>query len=207
MANVTTDVLLLRCRLDEAAGLREAAERFCVEAASALALHTPLQLQCVARGEDTDRAYLYARMPHAREMSPTELPALLQRWQALCPTARETDLCRLQTVQDLPGRAEGTPPTHHYAVETDPEEGWGDEMARWYQEEHLPGLSGVPGTVRARRFVNHDAGPSSHACYELVGADTLGSAPWLAVRGTAWSSRVRPHFTNTRRTMFRRLGP
>jgi hypothetical protein len=56
--------------------------------------------------------------------------------------------------------------------------------------------------VHAARLLNHDHGPLSLACYDLVIPETLGSPPWLAVRGTAWSSRVRPHFTNTRRTMF-----
>jgi hypothetical protein len=36
----------------------------------------------------------------------------------------------------------------------------------------------------------------------LVARDTLGSPPWLAVRGTAWSDICRPHFTNTSRTLF-----
>jgi len=35
----------------------------------------------------------------------------------------------------------------------------------------------------------------------------FNSAPWLAVRGTPWSSRVRPHFIHTRRTMYRRVDP
>ena len=77
-----------------------------------------------------------------------------------------------------------------------------DEIARWYNTEHMPGLAAVPGCVRASRFINHDHGPLSYACYDLVAQETLGSEPWLAVRHTDWSSRARPHFTNTRRTMF-----
>jgi len=38
-----------------------------------------------------------------------------------------------------------------------------------------------------------------------VSTETLGSPPWLAARHTAWSDRVRPHFHNVKRTMFRRL--
>ena len=30
------------------------------------------------------------------------------------------------------------------------------------------------------------------------------SGPWLKVRGTEWSSRVRPNFVNTKRTMFKK---
>jgi len=61
----------------------------------------------------------------------------------------------------------------------------------------------VPGCVGASRYLNHDHGPASLACYDLVAEDTLGSPAWLAVRATDWSSRTRPHFVGTRRTMFR----
>lgn len=61
-------------------------------------------------------------------------------------------------------------------------------------------MAGVPGTVRAGRSPRH------HACYGLRTQETLGSPPWLAVRATDWSSRVRPAFRNTKRTMFRRVG-
>jgi hypothetical protein len=66
----------------------------------------------------------------------------------------------------------------------------------------MPGLAGVPGCVHAMRMLNHDAGPLSLACYDLVSEDTLGSPPWMAVRQTAWSDIARPHFMNTKRTMF-----
>ena len=46
-----------------------------------------------------------------------------------------------------------------------------------------------------------DGHPTYIACYDLVSADVLGCEAWLAVRGTEWSSRVRPLFRNTRRTM------
>ena len=66
-------------------------------------------------------------------------------------------------------------------------------------------LAAVPGCILAQRYYNHDQGPYSLACYDLVAEQVLGSPPWLAVRGTPWSDIVRPHFTNTRRTMFRAL--
>jgi hypothetical protein len=56
---------------------------------------------------------------------------------------------------------------------------------------------------RATRFLNRGGGPLSLACHDLVREDVLGSPPWLAVRATAWSDIARPHFTNTRHTMFR----
>ncbi len=146
-------------------------------------------------------AYAYLRLREARELDPAELQPLQAAWQAqgAAPLVRA---CRLQEVLRVPGRSQGQVPLHHYAVETDPEDGWEDEIFRWYDQEHMPGLAAVPGCTLAQRLINHDAGPRSHACYGLLRTDTPESPPWLAVRHTAWSSRCRPHFTNTRRTMF-----
>jgi len=112
----------------------------------------------------------------------------------------------LELKATLPGASAGALPTHHYVVWTDIAEGWEEELDAWYAGEHMPGLASVPGTVRARRFRCVDGrGPRSFAAYDLVGPDVLGSSPWLAVRGTEWSSRVRPQFRNTRRWMCRTL--
>nr|WP_308340281.1 hypothetical protein [Variovorax sp. ZS18.2.2] len=102
-----------------------------------------------------------------------------------------------------PRQRTGERPGLHYVVETDPETGWLDEISRWYDTEHMPGLAAVPGCVRAMRFLNRGAGPLSLACYDLLREDVLGSPPWRAARATAWSDIARPHFTNTKRTMFR----
>ena len=109
---------------------------------------------------------------------------------------------RLSRVFDVAGASMGEAAAFHDVVETDPETGWAEEIARWYDTEHMPGLASVPGCVRASRFLNHDHGPLSFACYDLLTQETLGSPAWLAVRNTDWSSRARPHFTNTLRTMF-----
>lgn len=112
---------------------------------------------------------------------------------------------RLTRMADMPGASHNERAPFHYIVETDAAEGWMEEIVRWYDTEHMPGLAAVPGCVRAQRFINHDGGPRSLACYDLVTPDTLGCPPWLAIRYTAWSDRVRPNFRNTKRTMFRTL--
>ena len=112
---------------------------------------------------------------------------------------------RLQLVMHREGPAATARAPVHYVVEMDPEDGWRDELFRWYDEEHLPGLASVPGTVRAQRYLNLDHGPLSLACYDLIDASVMGCPDWLAVRATDWSARVRPHFTNTKRTMFSTL--
>ncbi len=93
----------------------------------------------------------------------------------------------------------------HYVVETDVAMGAEDDFQAWYEQEHLPGLSRVPGCFRARRLMRRDgpAGLPVHvACYDLLSAQVTESDAWLAVRHTDWSSRVRPLFRNTRRTLF-----
>jgi hypothetical protein len=112
---------------------------------------------------------------------------------------------RLDLVFECAGASAGRPAPFHYVVETNPAEGWGDEIARWYDTEHMPGLASVPGCVLARRYLNADGGPLSYACYDLEAPEVLGSPPWLAVRHTEWSSRVRPQFRDTLRTMFRNV--
>jgi len=112
---------------------------------------------------------------------------------------------RLQLVMRREGPSATARAPVHYVVEMDPEDGWRGELFRWYDEEHLPGLASVPGTVRAERYLNLDHGPLSLACYDLTEASVMGCPAWLAVRATEWSARVRPHFTHTKRTMFSRL--
>lgn len=64
------------------------------------------------------------------------------------------------------------------------------DLNAWYDQEHLPGLASVPGTVRAMRFECRDESPRYLACYDLHTRETFGSPPWLAVRATDWSSRA-----------------
>jgi len=112
---------------------------------------------------------------------------------------------RLQPVFDVPGASRGEAAPFHYVVETDVAAEHEADLNAWYDGEHMPGLAACPGCVRARRFRNPGGSPRYHSCYDLVGTETLASEPWLAVRHTAWSDRVRPHFRNAQRTMFRRL--
>ena len=114
-------------------------------------------------------------------------------------------VARLKPVFDTPGASRGEAAPFHYIVETDVVAKHEAELNAWYDSEHMPGLAACPGSVRARRFRNPDSSPRYHSCYDLARTETLGSEPWLAVRHTAWSGRVRPHFLNTKRTMFRRL--
>jgi len=108
----------------------------------------------------------------------------------------------LALTTDVAGQAAGQPAPWFYMVETDIQPGAEADFDNWYETEHLPGLAAVPGTVRARRYLARDSSPRYYACYDLASRETFGSPPWLAVRATDWSDRVRPNFIHTKRTMF-----
>jgi len=115
---------------------------------------------------------------------------------------------QLACTLELQGASAGVAAPYHYVVETDVLPEHESDFNAWYNEEHLPGLAAVSGTVRAARYVASGS-PRHYACYDLAALDAFGSPAWLAVRSTAWSARVRPAFRNTRRTMFQRasMGP
>jgi hypothetical protein len=121
------------------------------------------------------------------------------------PFALSLSASRHELKLDLKGHAWGQEPRVHYVVQTDVQEGWMPEIEAWYDNEHMPGLAGVPGCISAKRFINHDGGPLSVACYDLDSASVLTSGPWMAVRGTAWSALARPHFVNPERHVMHRL--
>lgn len=111
----------------------------------------------------------------------------------------------LQPLWQREGEATGQPAPWHYVVATDVLAEHEADFNAWYETEHAPGLAAVPGTVRASRWLAPGASPRYHACYDLARREAFGSAPWLAVRATDWSSRVRPHFRNTHRTLYRQV--
>ncbi|MCZ4316498.1 hypothetical protein O4H66_24105 [Comamonadaceae bacterium G21597-S1] len=133
------------------------------------------------------------------------LDGTLLRAYAVAALRPGTAWQQLHMVQELVGASAGQAATFHYVVETDMPPEHAQQLTDWYAQEHLPGLAAVPGAVRAARYLCLDGVvPRSFACYDLTTPDALQSAAWLAVRHTAWSSRVRPLFRNPMRTMFRR---
>lgn len=154
----------------------------------------------VHTGAATEETYIYYR-PSGR-IDGVIQEALHARLQGLYPAAHTT---LLRNVQNIDGDSHGSVPAWHYVVETDVLPEADADLNAWYNNEHLPGLASVPGTIRAQRFVNDGGSPRYHACYDLLTLETFESPPWMAVRATEWSSRVRPNFRNTKRTMFRKV--
>jgi hypothetical protein len=114
-------------------------------------------------------------------------------------------IARMAPLLDLPGAALQQDARYRYVVETDVEDAAEADFNAWCDRERLPGLAAVPGILRAQRFRRLDGHPRYHLCYDLVAPDAMASPPSLAVRGSAWSGRVRRALRNTTRMMFRRL--
>ncbi len=81
------------------------------------------------------------------------------------------------------------------------------EFDAWYDEEHIPALAAVPGTLAARRYVSAEAGGGERrrlALYHLETPEVAASEAWRAAIDTQWSARVRPLFRDRIRILARR---
>ena len=115
---------------------------------------------------------------------------------------RVTSMCnrllRFQGTQITPGDAvapEGAGALLLNAMNITPEAE--DDFNAWYDEEHLPALLNVPGTLSARRYRSDEGDAGSHrylAIYHLESPDVTRSQAWKDGVDTPWSARVRPHF-------------
>ena len=177
-------------------------DEFCAALNRAAGLASPCTVRRFAWSPATGLAYVYADLANRTAVMQWPLDAVRTAAQSLLVGAAGLRASRLELVFDQAGASYGQQRSAHYAVEMDPADGWMPEISRWYDEEHMPGLAAVDGNIHSRRYLNHDGGPLSLACYDLVSPEVLGCPAWLKVRASAWSDITRPHFTNTRRTMF-----
>ena len=77
----------------------------------------------------------------------------------------------------------------------------------WYDEEHLPALMAVPGTLSARRYrsvVEGDGVRRYVAIYHLKSPDITRSDAWKIAVDTPWSARLRPYFRDHLRILTKR---
>jgi hypothetical protein len=65
-----------------------------------------------------------------------------------------------------------------------------DEFNRWYDEEHIPMLSRVPGVLRARRFFDPDGKPRYVALYDLADESVTQHPDWQAAIRTEWARKI-----------------
>ena len=69
------------------------------------------------------------------------------------------------------------------------------EFNDWYDNEHLPNLSRVPGVISARRFRASDTESERKylSLYHLQDLGVSRSDAWSAASNTPWTERMRPH--------------
>jgi hypothetical protein len=72
-----------------------------------------------------------------------------------------------------------------------PPPGYEEEFDAWYNQEHIPALSRVPGVLRARRFAPVDGSQRYLAVYELADADVPLGEAWRQAAETPWTLRQR----------------
>ena len=78
------------------------------------------------------------------------------------------------------------------------------EFNDWYDNEHLPALTAVPGTICARRYKDMTGSHRYLALYHLESPEVTFSDAWKTGAGTPWSAKLRPHFRDHIRILSRR---
>ena len=82
-----------------------------------------------------------------------------------------------------------------------------DDFNAWYDEEHLPALTDVPGTLSARRYRSVAEGEGVRryvAIYHLASPEVTRGNAWKVAVDTPWSARIRPYFRDHLRILTKR---
>ena len=77
-----------------------------------------------------------------------------------------------------------------------------DEFNDWYDTEHIPLLTAVPGVICARRFRTLRGAPRYAAIYHLADRQVYASAVWCQADQTPWIKRMRRFQSNRQYSMF-----
>lgn len=118
------------------------------------------------------------------------------------PKFRHRSLDRLLSLGDVTA---GRRQRWHYTSQTDIPEHVEDDFNRWFDEEHLPQLASVDGTVHAARY-RTDGSPRYLASYDLQQREIQGGTAWRSAIATPWRDRIHKEFLMPRRLMLMRLG-
>ncbi|HQT77801.1 MAG: hypothetical protein B7Z80_10555 [Rhodospirillales bacterium 20-64-7] len=123
-----------------------------------------------------------------------------KRVTALC-----TRLIRFDGEQTLPGDADsplgaGGLLVNAMNIAPEQETGFND----WYDHEHIPALSAVPGVLSARRFIDPKGTHRHLALYHLTSPEVAMGDAWKAAAFSPWTEQLRPHFRDHLRILARR---
>ena len=120
---------------------------------------------------------------------------------------KATRICRYLSEQAVPGKLEGAMEAEGMLLfaATVPA-AMEDEFNSWYNEEHLPRMSKVPGVLRARRFhVRESEQPHKFfSIYDLREPGVEATQDWKDAANTPWTEKLRPHMQNVIRLVLRR---
>ena len=118
-------------------------------------------------------------------------------------------ICRFEAEQMAPGNQrapEGAGALMMFAMNVVAEKE--SEFNAWYDEEHVPRLSKVPGCLSARRFRIVDAVSEGRqrylAIYHLDSPEICSSKVWEEAAFTPWTHEVRPHTRDRLRIVLKR---
>jgi hypothetical protein len=89
---------------------------------------------------------------------------------------------------------EPAPFVYIVGLETAPEHE--DELNRWYNQEHLAALGGVPGVFSARRYKSKEGTPRYLAVYEWDAPEIREGKAWQKAAETPWTVRMRTLFAH-----------
>jgi hypothetical protein len=78
------------------------------------------------------------------------------------------------------------------------------EFNEWYNTEHIPMLSAVPGVIMARRFRATSANRKYVALYHLESPEVQATPAWKSAANTPWTEKMRPHFRDHLRLVCRK---
>lgn len=79
-----------------------------------------------------------------------------------------------------------------------------EDFNRWYDEEHIPALSAVPGCILARRFVTTNGCAQKYlALYHLESPEVVKTAAWAKAVETPWTLKIRPFMRDRLRIVCR----
>ncbi len=85
-----------------------------------------------------------------------------------------------------------------------------DEFNEWYDTEHIPRLSALPGVLMARRFkaagaaIAGSADRQYVATYHLISPDVCESAEWKEAALTPWTRKMQPRLKDSLRLRCKR---
>jgi len=117
-------------------------------------------------------------------------------------------LCRIEAEQISPGNMAapvGAAGLLLFAMNVIPEAE--AEFNDWYDKEHVPRLSAVPGCICARRFKAPGGMHRYVALYHLTSAQVCSSAVWEKAAVTPWTIRMRAYTRDRLRIPLRRYEP